>query len=132
MLNRRGLVVLLDGGRRDSSAAHMQPLERDSPATAAAAADSRKQLSFGASESLERATSRGRPTAAAAAGRRLHAAGQQRLVAPRMSLLGKPIYLSASHRGYCRNTPSMRLKIQLRNFLEQPQGFLAWLYHISL
>lgn len=119
MLNRRSLIVVLDGGR-DSSAAQAQALEQSSPA-AAAAADNRKQLSFGASESLERTS-----------GRRLHAAGQQRLVAPRMSLLGKPIYLSPGHRGYCRNTPSMRLKIQLRNFLEQPQGFLAWLYHISL
>lgn len=55
----------------------------------------------------------------------------QRLQAPRMSLLGKPIYLS-SHKSKYRNTPSMRWKMRLRSFLEQPQGLLPWLYHFSL
>lgn len=59
------------------------------------------------------------------------AAGQRRMMAPRLSLLGKPIYLS-SHKCHYRNTRSMRWKMRLRNFLEQPQGFLPWLYHFSL
>lgn len=55
----------------------------------------------------------------------------QRLQAQRMSLLGKPIYLS-SHKSKYRNTPSMRWKMRLRSFLEQPQGLFPWLYHFSL
>lgn len=58
-------------------------------------------------------------------------ASSPRMMAPRLSLLGKPIYLS-SHKSYYRNTASMRWKMRLRNFLEQPQGFLPWLYHFSL
>lgn len=58
-------------------------------------------------------------------------AGHQRLVGPRLSLLGKPIYLS-SHKCHYRNTRSMRWKMRLRSFLEQPQGFFPWLYHFSL
>lgn len=59
------------------------------------------------------------------------AATPKRLAAPRLSLLGKPIYLSA-HKSHCRNTRSMRLKMRLKAFLEQPQGFLAYLYHSAL
>lgn len=59
------------------------------------------------------------------------AAGHQRLQAPRMSLLGKPINLSA-HKSKYRNTSSVRWKMRLRSFLEQPQGLLPWLYHFSL
>lgn len=59
------------------------------------------------------------------------AGGHQRMMAPRLSLLGKPIYFSP-HKSYQRNTPSMRWKIRLRSFLEQPQGFFPWLYHFSL
>lgn len=54
-----------------------------------------------------------------------------RMMVPRLSLLGKPIYLS-SHKCYYRNTPSMRWKMRLRSFLEQPQGFFPWLYHFSM
>ena len=59
------------------------------------------------------------------------ASTHKRLAAPRLSLLGKPIYLS-SHKSNCRNTRSMRLKMRLRAFLEQPQGLPAWLYHSAL
>lgn len=60
------------------------------------------------------------------------AAGRgQRMAAPRLSLLGKPIHLSA-HKSKYRNTASMRWKMRLRSFLEQPQGFLPWLYHFAL
>lgn len=55
----------------------------------------------------------------------------QRMAAPRLSLLGKPIHLSAYKSKY-RNTASMRWKMRLRSFLEQPQGFLPWLYHFAL
>jgi hypothetical protein len=60
-----------------------------------------------------------------------HMANSQRLNAPRLSLLGKPIYLS-SYKCHYRDTPSMRWKKRLRNFLEQPQGLLPWLYHSAL
>lgn len=59
------------------------------------------------------------------------AGSHQRMLAPRLSLLGKPIYLSP-HKSYQRNTPSMRWKMRLKTFLEQPQGFFPWLYHFSL
>jgi len=55
----------------------------------------------------------------------------ERMMVPRMSLLGKPIHL-AGHKAHYRNTASMRWKMRLRSFLEQPQGFLAWLYHFCL
>ena len=57
--------------------------------------------------------------------------GSGRLVAPRLSLLGKPIYLG-SHKAHYRDTRSMRWRKRLRAFLEQPQGLLPWLYHSSL
>lgn len=59
------------------------------------------------------------------------AAKPNRLEAPRLSLLGKPIYMS-NHKCHYRNTASMRWKVRSRTFLEQPQGFFAWLYHCSL
>lgn len=55
----------------------------------------------------------------------------QRHLAPRLSLLGKPICLSSAKCHY-RDTRSMRWKKRLRNFLEQPQGPLPWLYHSAL
>lgn len=61
-----------------------------------------------------------------------HTSGSNRLAAPRLSLLGKPIYLNPQKSYYNRNTTSMRWKMRLRSFLEQPQGPLAWLYHCSL
>lgn len=60
-----------------------------------------------------------------------HESATSRLAAPRLSLLGKPIYMS-NHKSHYRNMPSMRRKMWLRAFLEQPQGSLAWLYHCSL
>lgn len=59
------------------------------------------------------------------------ARSSQRYLAPRLSLLGKPIYLS-QHKSYVRNAPSLRWKMRLRAFLEQPQTLLAWLYHFIL
>lgn len=58
-------------------------------------------------------------------------AGNQRLMAPRLSLLGRPIDCS-SHRPHYRNTRSLRLKMRVRAFLEQPDHCLAWSYHGSL
>lgn len=82
----------------------------------------RVQLTFG-----ELAGTKGQAPASALA----NGPSGQRLAAPRLSLLGKPIYLS-SHKCHYRNTASMRWKMRLRAFLEQPQGPLAWLYHSSL
>lgn len=54
---------------------------------------------------------------------------------PRLSLLGKPMYLGSHghrHSQHRHNPASMRWKMKVRSLLEEPQGYLAWLYHLVM
>ena len=52
-----------------------------------------------------------------------------RLVQPRLSLHGRPIYVRHIHQ---RDPRYRRFQIQVHNILERPRGFLPMFYHLSL